>query len=157
MAAGAGMVVLLVVVVAVVVGDEVVAVTVDVDAGAVEVTITSWVVWVLVVGAGAGGRVVVVLVGEPAAPSVHAETVSTPASTAFDNALRRPMRGDHTEHPRAVPLTMLTIHVTISIDTDTDRESADILGERLKDVVWKEVYENMQLPASVATAYAEVS
>jgi len=50
---------------------------------------------------------------------------------------------------------MLTIHISISIDTETDQESADVLGERLKDVVWKEVYENMQLPASVATSYAE--
>jgi hypothetical protein len=52
---------------------------------------------------------------------------------------------------------MVTIHISISIDTDSDQDSANILGERLKDVVWKEVYENMQLPASVATAYAEVN
>ena len=67
------------------------------------------------------------------------------------------MPGGHREHRVAVRLTMLTIHITISIDTDTDRDSGNVLAERLKDVVWKEVYEDMQLPASTATAYAEIN
>ena len=52
---------------------------------------------------------------------------------------------------------MVTIHISISIDTESDQDSATALGEGLKDLVWKEVYENMQLPASVTTSYAEVS
>jgi len=96
---------------------------------------------------------VVLVVGEPAAASLHAEISNTPASN--DVALRPAMCADHTKPCHAVRLTMLTIHVTITIDTDTDQESGTILAERLKDLVWKEVYENMQLPASTATGYAE--
>jgi hypothetical protein len=65
------------------------------------------------------------------------------------------MPGGHTGGHRAVRLTMLTVHISITIDTDTDQDSATVLAERLKDIVWKEVYENMQLPAASATAYAE--
>jgi len=126
--------------------------TVVVGAGEVDLTIVGGVVSGLVVVAAVDGGVVVV-VGESAAASLHAEISNRPASN--DIALRPATRGDHTEPCHAVRLTMLTIHVSITIDTDTDQESGTILAERLKDLVWKEVYENMQLPASTATGYAE--
>jgi hypothetical protein len=66
-------------------------------------------------------------------------------------------RSDHTKPCPVVRLAMVTIHISISIDTNSDQDSATVLGERLKDLVWNEVYDNMQLPASVATAYAEIS
>ena len=128
--------------------------TVVVDTDEVEVTIVDVVVSGLVFVAAVDGGVVVV-VGEPAAASVHAEISNRPASN--DIALRPAMRGDHTERRRAVRLTMLTVHISITIDTDTDQDSGTVLAERLKDILWKEVYENMQLPASSATASAERS
>ena len=52
---------------------------------------------------------------------------------------------------------MLTIHLSVSIDAETDEDSANVLGEHLKDLIWKEVYETYQMPAYVATTYAERS
>ena len=127
--------------------------TVVVGAGEVDVTIAGGVVSGLVIVATVEDGGVVVVVGESAAASLHDEISKRPASN--DIALRPAMCGDHTERCHAVRLTMLTIHVSITIDTDTDQESGTILAERLKDLVWKEVYENMQLPASTATGYAE--
>jgi hypothetical protein len=152
---GCGAIVVVVVVELVVDGSVVVAMaTVVVGADEVDVTIVGVVVSGLVVDTAVDGGVVVV-VREPAAASLHAEISTRPASN--DIAIRPAMRGDHTERRRAVRLTMLTVHISITIDTDTDQDSGTVLAERLKDIVWKEVYETMQLPASSATAYAERS
>jgi hypothetical protein len=153
---GAMVVVVVVVVVELVVDGAVVTATATLVVGADEgdVRIVGLVVSGLLLVAAVDGGVVVV-VGEPAAASLHAESSNRPASN--DIALRPAMRGDHTELRHAVRLTMLTIHISISIDTETDQESGTILAERLKDIVWKEAYENMQLPATSATGYAEHS
>jgi hypothetical protein len=155
---GGGWMVDVVVVELVVDGVGVVATTTVVGGGTGEVVdeVDGVVVSRLVVDAAVDGGVVVG--GEPAAASLHAEISKSAVSKEFDKLRLRPaMRGDHTEQCGVVRLTMVTIHITISIDTDSDQDSANVLGERLKDAVWKEVYENMQLPASVATSYAEVS
>jgi hypothetical protein len=50
---------------------------------------------------------------------------------------------------------MLTIHLTLSIDAHTDDASATQISEHLRDLIWKETYENLQMPVSMATASAE--
>jgi hypothetical protein len=52
---------------------------------------------------------------------------------------------------------MLTIHLTLSIDATTDDESATEIADHLKNLIWKETYENLQMPATVATASAQRS
>jgi hypothetical protein len=52
---------------------------------------------------------------------------------------------------------MLTIHLTVSIDAHTDDQSATDISEHLKNLVWKEVYETLQMPATFASASAERS
>jgi len=52
---------------------------------------------------------------------------------------------------------MLTLHLTLVLDGDADTDSATTLGEHFKDLIWKEAYETMRLPAQIATAYAERS
>jgi hypothetical protein len=54
-------------------------------------------------------------------------------------------------------MPMLTIHLTLTIDANTDEQSATDLGEHFKNIIWKEAYENLQMPATTATAYAEHS
>ena len=92
------MVVVVVVVVELVVDGSVVVATATVVVGAdeVDVTIVGVVVSGLVVVAEVDGGVVVV--GEPAAASLHAEISNSPASN--DIALRPAMRGDHTARYR---------------------------------------------------------
>jgi hypothetical protein len=134
----------------------VVSAAVVVGAGEVVVVLVEVVVAASVVVA---GTVDVVVVAESAAAPLHADNHSSrPATTRLVDVAPRPdMGGDHTDRRGGVALTMVTIQISISIDTNSDQDSADVLGERLKDLVWKEVYENMQLPASVATSYAQVS
>ena len=50
---------------------------------------------------------------------------------------------------------MLTIHLTLTIDAHTDDASATDISDHLKNLVWKEAYENLQMPVTLATAFAE--
>jgi hypothetical protein len=50
---------------------------------------------------------------------------------------------------------MLTIHLVLTIDAHTDEESATEISDHLKNLVWKEAYENLQMPVTIATAFAE--
>ncbi len=52
---------------------------------------------------------------------------------------------------------MLTLHLMLTIEANTDEDSASTLGDHFRDLVWKEARDVMQLPATVATAYAERS
>jgi hypothetical protein len=57
---------------------------------------------------------------------------------------------------RGVSLAMLTIHLTVSIDAlPTSR--APPTSVAMKNLVWKEVYETLQMPATFASASAERS
>jgi hypothetical protein len=50
---------------------------------------------------------------------------------------------------------MLTLHLTLTIDANTDEQSANELGDHFRDLIWNEAYQTLQMPATVATAYAE--
>ena len=100
--------------------------------------------------------------GQASRRSTRDDSVWCPANVAscdfrLHPSWRGPGRGIVRSRALSVRLAMVTIHISISIDTGVRPDSATALGERLKDLVWKEVYENMRLPASVATSYAEVS
>ena len=47
------------------------------------------------------------------------------------------------------------VHLYMTFDADMDEDSAMTLAEHMKNVVFKEAYETMQLPISVVTAFTE--